>query len=110
VSIADITFHIAKGLSSVYDLRFGGEFGVPYGPEEIDFKFSVVNDSSSPSVLANAIHIAASATSQRILPWSVPIGFACFSVASKIATARPSFWLSRAESNEVGNRHSLHRS
>jgi hypothetical protein len=39
VFISDVTFHIAKGPSSLDDLRFGCEFGVPYGPEKIDFEF-----------------------------------------------------------------------
>src|SRR5260370_24083590 len=61
------------------------------GRKKLILSSTVVNVSSSPRVLANAIPIAASATSQRIPPWSVPIGFACFSVASKAATARPAF-------------------
>src|SRR6266853_6846724 len=61
------------------------------GRKKLILSSTVVNVSSSPRVLANAIPIAASATSQRIPPWSVPIGFACFSVASKVAMARPSF-------------------
>src|SRR6266403_1361816 len=38
VLIANLPFHAAKGLSSVYDLRFGCEFGVPHRPEKVDFE------------------------------------------------------------------------
>src|SRR5580698_1436426 len=51
------------------------------GRRKLIFSSSVVNDSSSSSVDANATPIAASATSHRSPPCSVPIGLVCLSSA-----------------------------
>src|SRR6202040_3576667 len=60
------------------------------GRKKLIFSSTVVKDSSGASVLANAIPIAASATSQRIPPCNVPMGFACCGPADKVTVARPS--------------------
>src|SRR6516225_9387543 len=60
------------------------------GRKKLIFSSTVVKDSSGASVLANAIPMAASAISQRIPPWSVPMGFACCGPAANVTEARPS--------------------
>src|SRR5881397_3546350 len=60
------------------------------GRRKLIFSSSVVKLSPSASVDAYATPIAASATSQRIPPCSVPIGFACCGPASSSKTAFPS--------------------
>src|ERR1700738_2633047 len=59
------------------------------GRRKLIFSSRVVKLSPSPSVEAYAVPIAASATSQMIPPWSVPMGLACCGPASSSKIAFP---------------------
>src|SRR5207302_1617985 len=60
-----------------------------YGRRKLIFSSRVVKLSPSSRVEAYAVPIAASATSQMIPPWSVPMGLACCGPASSSKVAFP---------------------
>src|SRR5579863_2190199 len=64
-------------------------FAMRTGRRKLILSSTVLKDSPGGRVLANAMPMAASAMSQRMPPWMVPIGLKCFSLDSRSTTARP---------------------